>query len=259
MLDWLRRPRRPAELFIDELHWVRLRRRLSLLDGMDAGDLALLRQMSGRFLATKSVYGARGLEVDSDMQLLIATQACLPILNLGLDAYDNWQDVIVYPGEFVPVLEWVDEAGVQHRRAEPRIGEAWARGPLVLSWEDVEAGGHGDGFNVVIHECAHKLDMLDGNANGCPPLHAGMSRAEWHAVWSGGFERFGADPRGLPWLDPYAAESPEEFFAVLSEAFFEMPWKVRSGLPAVYRQLVAFYRRGPMARMPSPPAPKIKA
>jgi Mlc titration factor MtfA (ptsG expression regulator) len=248
MLAWLRRLRAPAALVIDEPQWQRLRRRLPLLDGMDAGDLARLRQMAGRFLATKSVYGARGLEVDSDMQLLIATQACLPVLNLDLEAYDSWQDVIVYPDEFVPVLEWVDEAGVQHRRAEPRIGEAWARGPLVLSWEDVKAGGRGDGFNVVIHECAHKLDMLDGDANGCPPLHAGMSRAEWHAAWSQAFERFRGKPDRLAWLDPYAAESPEEFFAVLSEAFFELPWEVRGALPEVYRQLVAFYRWEPMAR-----------
>ena len=248
MLNWLRRLRAPTDLIIDEPHWLRLRRRLPLLDGMDTGDLARLRQMAGRFLAAKSVYGARGLEVDSDMQLLIAAQACLPLLNLGLEAYDSWQDVIVYPDEFVPVLEWVDEAGVQHRRAEPRIGEAWARGPLILSWEDVTAGGRGDGFNVVIHECAHKLDMLDGDANGCPPLHAGMSRSEWHNAWSDAFERFRGEPERLAWLDPYAAESPEEFFAVLSETFFEMPWGVRSGLPEVYRQLAAFYRWEPMLR-----------
>jgi Mlc titration factor MtfA (ptsG expression regulator) len=248
MLNWLRRLRAPAEIVIDEPHWARLRRRLPLLDGMDAGDLARLRQASGRFLATKSVYGARGLELDSDMQLLIAAQACLPVLNLGLEAYEGWQDVIVYPDEFVPVLEWTDEAGVQHRRAEPRIGEAWARGPLVLSWADVKAGGRGDGFNVVIHECAHKLDMLDGDANGCPPLHAGMSRSDWHAAWSAGFDMFRARTQRMAWLDPYAAESPEEFFAVMSEAFFELPWEVRGALPEVYQQLVAFYRWEPMAR-----------
>ncbi len=242
MFDWLRRLRAPAEIVIDEPQWARLRRRLPLLDGMHAGDLARLRQMSGRFLASKSVYGARGLEVDSDMQLLIAAQACLPVLGLGLEAYAGWQDVIVYPDEFVPVLEWVDEAGVQHRRPEPRIGEAWVQGPLVLSWADVRAGGRGDGFNVVIHECAHKLDMLDGAANGCPPLHAGMSRADWHAAWTAAFEAFLARPERMPWLDPYAAESPEEFFAVMSEAFFELPWEVRAALPEVYRQLVAFYR-----------------
>jgi hypothetical protein len=248
MLHWLRRLRAPAESTIDEAHWTRLRRRLPLLDGMDASDLARLRKMGGHFLAGKSVYGARGLEVDSDMQLLIAAQACLPVLNLGLEAYASWQDVIVYPDEFVPVLEWVDEAGVQHRRAEPRIGEAWARGPLILSWEDVKAGGRGDGFNVVIHECAHKLDMLDGDANGCPPLHAGMSRADWHTAWSDAFEAFRAQPQRMAWVDPYAAESPEEFFAVLSEAFFELPWEVRGALPEVYRQLLAFYRWEPMAR-----------
>jgi len=244
MLNWLRRLRAPTELVIDEPNWTRLRRRLPLLDMLEPGDQARLRQLCGRFLANKSVYGARGLEVDGDMQLLIAAQACLPVLNLGLEAYAGWQDVIVYPDEFVPVLEWVDDAGVQHRRAEPRIGEAWARGPLVLSWADVKASGRGDGFNVVIHECAHKLDMLDGDANGCPPLHAGMSRADWHAAWSSAFERFRAEPQRMPWLDPYAAESPEEFFAVMSEAFFELPWQVRSNLPLVHAQLMAFYRYG---------------
>jgi len=247
MFAWLRRLRAPAEVPIDDAHWAHLRRRLPLLDAIDATDQARLRQLCARFLARKSIYGARGLEVDSGMQLQIAAQACLPVLNLGLEAYDSWQDVIVYPAEFVPVLEWVDESGVQHRRAEPRIGEAWARGPLILSWEDVRAGGRGDGFNVVIHECAHKLDMLDGDANGCPPLHAGMSRADWHAAWSSAFERFCADPQRMAWLDPYAAESPEEFFAVMSEVFFELPWQVRGSLPEVYRQLLAFYRWEPMA------------
>ena len=91
MLNWLRRLRAPAEIVIDEPHWARLRRRLPLLDGMDAGDLARLRQTSGRFLATKSVYGARGLEVNSDMQLLNAAQACLPVPNPGLAGCDGWQ------------------------------------------------------------------------------------------------------------------------------------------------------------------------
>ena len=203
------------------------------------------------FLDEKAIVGARGLEVDHGMRLAIAAQACMLILNLDLDFYRGWSEVIVYPGEFVAEYDYTDDAGVQHHVEEPMSGESWLAGPVILSWEDTERRGEAPGYNVVIHEFAHKLDMLNGAANGCPPLHAGMSREEWARVFDAAYRDFCARvDRGVETgIDPYAAEAPAEFFAVLSEAFFEIPEVVRAEHVEVYGQLVAFYRQDPGTRL----------
>ena len=130
-------------------------------------------------------------------------------------------------------------------------GESWLAGPVILSWEDAERRGEAQGYNVVIHEFAHKLDMLNGDANGYPPLHAGMSREEWTRVFDAAYRGFCArvERNEQSGVDPYAAESPAEFFAVLSEAFFEIPEVVRAEHPEVYGQLAAFYRQDPGTRL----------
>jgi hypothetical protein len=115
----------------------------------------------------------------------------------------------------------------------------------------VEAGLERDGYNVVIHELAHKLDMRNGDANGHPPLHAGMSDAAWARDLSGDYGDLSRRVRRgeeTP-IDPYGAESAGEFFAVCSEAFFELPHLLRDEYPATYAQLVAFYRQDPTSRL----------
>jgi Mlc titration factor MtfA (ptsG expression regulator) len=136
---------------------------------------------------------------------------------------------------------------------QPLSGEAWAGGPLVLSWDDVLHSGSGQGYNVAIHEFAHKLDMKNGAVDGLPPLPVGMSVAEWAAVFNRAYADFcrRADGDEDTAIDPYAAESPAEFFAVLSEAFFEMPDVLHGDYPAVYEQLKRFYRQDPLARLES--------
>ena len=136
-----------------------------------------------------------------------------------------------------------------HTDRTPRTGEAWLQGPLILSWADVAPAA--DGVNVVIHEFAHKLDMLNGDANGYPPLHKGMSREAWTHAFTAAYEDFcrRADAREDMPIDDYAAESPAEFFAVMSEAFFEIPRAVMASYSEVYAQLAAFYRQDPAARM----------
>jgi Mlc titration factor MtfA (ptsG expression regulator) len=216
-----------------------------------------LRELATLFLAEKAISAAGGHEVTAPMRVSIAIQACLLVLELGLDYYDGWSEIIVYPDTFLPEHTWTDEAGVVHQGRVARAGEAWLRGPVVLSWADVARAGDADGANVVIHEFAHKLDMLDGAANGCPPLHRGMRREAWAAAFSDAFERFSLQVRRHRYteIDPYAAESPAEFFAVLSEAFFEIPHIVALDYPAVYEQLRQFYRQDPLARLgfPMPP------
>ena len=224
---------------------------LPLLGGLSGDELNRLRELVILFLHEKELVAADGYSLSGDMRLKIAAQACLPILNLGLDYYAGWVSVIVYPGEFVPEYEFMDEDGVVHQMREPMIGESWERGPVILSSIDVERSGELDGVNVVIHEFAHKLDMLNGAPDGFPPLHREMDRVAWTQAFSGAFDEFGAkvesDAETL--IDPYAAESPAEFFAVMSEAFFEVPHTLLREYPEVYRQLAEFYRQDPAARM----------
>jgi MtfA peptidase len=215
-------------------------------------ELARLRAMVVLFLDAKAIVGARGHEVTPLQRVVIAIQACVLVLNLDLSHYDGFENIIVYPGEFVPGWEWEDEAGVVHRNDGPLAGEAMPGGPIVLSWPDVEAGADWEntGMNLVIHEFAHKIDMRDGKANGCPPLPAAMSVAAWRAALTAAYDDFCArvDRDEDTAIDPYAAESPAEFFAVLSEVFFADPELLRDEYPEVYAQLAAFYRQDPAPR-----------
>jgi len=151
----------------------------------------------------------------------------------------------VYPGDFRVRREQTDEHGVVHEWDDELAGEAMPGGPVVLSWD---ATANDSEINVVIHEFAHKLDMLNGDADGLPPLHPGMDRAAWTAAFKQAYEGFcDALERGKDtWLDPYAAEHPSEFFAVISEAFFEQPAETKQRYPDVYDQLRLFYRQDPL-------------
>jgi Mlc titration factor MtfA (ptsG expression regulator) len=138
----------------------------------------------------------------------------------------------------------VDEDGVVHEWDDELAGEAMPGGPVVISWDAAAYDPH---INVVIHEFAHKLDMVSGVADGMPPLHPGMDPRAWAQAFSEAYEGFGdALERGKDtWLDPYAAEHPSEFFAVISEAFFEEPAETQRRYPAVYEQLKLFYKQDP--------------
>jgi MtfA peptidase len=249
---------------IDESLWRHATDRYAFMQRLTQEENRRLRLIASDFLSRKNVIGAAELEVDDLMRVEIAAQACILILELGVDYYDGWQDIVLYPGQFRPKRQVVDEAGVVHETRDTLAGEAWLSGPVVLSYEDVARAAHahlgGNGYNVVIHEFAHKLDMLNGNANGFPPLHKGMSNQRWQSIFMSAYLDFckrvdAADDRAttdggaaldeLP-VDPYASENPAEFFAVISETFFEMPDNVRDAYPDVYRELVAFYKQDPL-------------
>ena len=205
---------------------------------------AKLRELALLFLAEKEFAGAHGLEVTDAMRVSIAAQACLPILELGLDWYSGFTGIVVYPGDFRVRRTEVDEAGVQHEWEDELAGEAMPGGPVVLSWD---AAAHDPEINVVIHEFAHKLDMLNGAADGMPPLHAGMDRRAWSAAFKTAYEGLcdAVERSRDTWLDPYAAEDPSEFFAVLSEKFFTDAKETKRHYPDVYDQLKLFYRQDP--------------
>ena len=252
---------------IDAALWRRATSSWLFMRGVTQDESDRLRRASEQFLHEKRFAGTHELEVTEEMRVAIAAQACILILELGDEWYDGWSDIIVYPAQFAPEREYVDEAGVVHVTRDAMAGEAWLGGPVILSYEDVAMAADEEarvaGYNVVIHEFAHKLDMRSGDPNGFPPLHKGMSAKEWKLAMSAAYEDFcsrvdAADalPKrraqaaldALP-IDPYAAESAGEFFAVASEAFFETPELLAPAYPAVYEQLRLFYRQDPQARL----------
>jgi MtfA peptidase len=255
MFETLRQWRRKRVLrssAIPDVQWNDAVRRLPFLAIYDDDELARLRSKAVLFLDAKAIVGARGHEVTPLQRVVIATEACVLVLELDLALYDGFENIIVYPGEFVPEWEWEDEAGVVHRNDGPLAGEAMPGGPVVLSWPDVEASADWEsaGMNLVIHEFAHKIDMRSGEANGCPPLPADMSPPAWKAELTAAYDDFVArvDREEETAIDPYAAESPAEFFAVLSEVFFADPLLLRDEYPRVYVQFAAFYRQDPARR-----------
>jgi hypothetical protein len=241
----LRRHLIPAEAFHQTV------KMLPVLDGLAPDELARLREQASLLIHDKAFSAAGGADVNDAMQRAIAVQACLLTLNLTEDSYRGWSEIILYPEEFLRDREEMDEAGVVHRSRDILAGESWHGGPLVLSLADVEASGQADGFNVVLHEFAHKLDMLNGDANGFPPLHRGMDAATWARDFGEAYENLCArvDAGEDTPIDPYATYDPAEFFAVLTEAFFETPQVVHAEYPAVYGQLRLFYRQHPLARL----------
>ena len=254
---WRKRILKREQARVDPALWPVLHKSLPLLRGLSPGELHSLDDLALLFLRDKAVEEAKGATLDHSERLIIALQACLPVLRLGLDWYSGWYALIVYPDEFRPRREWVDDDGVVWVADEPKSGEAWERGPVILSWTDVESGMVRTGYNLVIHEHAHKLDMRDGVANGHPPLHAGMSDATWSRCFNRDYQDMIRRVDGgedTP-IDPYAIESPAEFFAVCSEAFFELPHLLHSEYPDAYGQLREFYRQDPLRRLPPASGP----
>ena len=255
MFEALRRWRRARVLkraSIPDALWHEALATLPFLALYTQDELARLRELAVLFLDAKAIVGAQGHEVTPLQRVIIAIQACVLILNLDFGYYDGWENVFVYPGEFVPGWEWEDEAGVVHRNEGALAGEAMPGGPVVLSWPDVEASADWDeaGMNLVIHEFAHKIDMRSGEANGSPPLPPTISPLAWTSELGAAYEDFHArvERREHTEIDPYAAESPAEFFAVLSEVFFVDPLLLQREYAGVYRLFTHLYRQDPAAR-----------
>lgn len=224
-----------------------LSREMPLLTTLRDDELDRLNCLASEFLRRKAVDGAGGLQVDNRMRGLLALQACLPILSLNLDLYAGWHSVVLYSDEFRAPFEFHDEAGVLHQGSRDLAGESWHRGPVILAWSHVEQDAldpRPDG-NVVIHEMAHKLDLLNGDVNGMPPLHQDMDPKDWTHAMSSAFGDLNLClDRGMePPIDPYAAHSPGEFFAVASELFFVWPDSLLEAYPDVYRQLSLYFRQ----------------
>lgn len=255
---WWNRHREAAALrrraIPDDL-WKRTLVRYPFLRDPNDRSAADLRRLTSLFLDRKEFTAIPPARLTNDVVVAVAAQACLPVLRLGLDRYDGFVGVVIQPDQVVARRHHEDEHGVVHEYDEVLSGEAVAGGPVMLSWPDVRSAGRGAaaGYNVVIHEFAHVLDMADGVADGVPVLPPGLHRDDWVTTLRDEYQAFvgrldaGDDATAL---DPYGAESPEEFFAVASESFFVNPQALKSEHPRLYGMLARFYRTEPAGPAP---------
>ena len=252
--DWKRR-RILERHRIDDALWRRAQKHLPFLRGLSAGEERRLKEFAVVFLAEKQLTPVQGLELTDDDRVEIALQACLPVLELGLDWYDGWVGIVVHPSDFHVRRKETGDDGVVHEWDDQLAGESWPGGPVVLSWEALDDSGSvaEGGANVVIHEFAHKLDMTAGEPDGVPPLPSRAARERWVKVFDAEFDRFCKEVESgrETFLDPYAAEHEAEFFAVASEAFFESPNALQREFSGLYDLFRDFYRQDPAARLDS--------
>ncbi len=233
---------------ISQALWINTIAKLPLIKTLNNKDLQKLKKLTTLFLYKKTLTGVKDFELDEEKSLIIAVQACLPILNLGMSYYDGWIEVVVYPDTFVVYRNVTDDFGLVHDTSSALSGEAWSKGPVILAWTDVERESFAiqQGHNIVIHEFSHKLDMLNGRANGMPPLHPNMHRQEWTDSLSQAYAKLVNQIENTQHttINEYAATNPAEFFAVTSEYFFTAPETLKACCPEVYKQLVLFYKQG---------------
>lgn len=226
-----------------------LERELLFYGAMPAELRARLDGLVQQFLAEKEFVGCRGLEVSHEMKLTIAAQACLLVVNRPGRVYDDLYSVLIYPAAFIAPDEHHDEAGVVHHHDQVLSGQTWDTHRIILSWDDVQASAaeRGAGFNVVYHEFAHYLDAEDGGVNGAPFLGEAAHYERWSKVLNEEFEklRAAAARNEATLIDPYGAEDPGEFFAVVTETFFELPVELRDEHAALYEEFRRFYRLDP--------------
>ncbi len=230
--------------------WKSIITKLAVIKPLQATELQQLKKITTMFLYNKNITGVQGLVLSEEQKLIIAIQACLPILKLDMSYYDGWYDVVIYPDTFVVYRDVTDSNGLVHSSRSALSGEAWSRGPVILSWNDVERDSFTlrEGHNVVIHEFSHKLDMLNGRANGMPPLHPNMRRQKWTDSLSKAYERLENQYEQFQHahINEYAVTNPAEYFAVVSEYFFTAPAILKQHSPEVYSQLVLFYKQEPV-------------
>ncbi|MES2859197.1 MAG: M90 family metallopeptidase [Pseudomonadota bacterium] len=242
-MAWFWQQRHPG-VDIDPLLWRQSAAGLSWLRHADDARTARLRELVSLFLATKAITPLHGLALNEVQRLRLAMLCCMPLLEFGREGLHGWSQLLVYPAAFRVQRSHQDAHGVFHEGAEDLIGEAWDQGPVILSWADVRAdiASPREGFCVVAHEIAHKLDALDGVLDGTPPLPR-----DWQRAWARDFQLAyeglcrEVDAGRETAIDAYAAASPEEFFSVCSECHFSDAGPLRRAMPEVAAHLQRFY------------------
>lgn len=227
-----------------------LKKRLPYFHALPADLQLQLKRHIQVFLDEKRFVGCDGLQITDEIRVTIAAQACLLLLNRNTDFYPNLRQILVYPDAFIVESHRQDPAGLISEQRNVLAGESWEQGQVILSWRNTLEGAANphDGNNVVIHEFAHQLDQEDGHANGAPILQRRQDYLSWSSVFSQAYnELVQAAALGRPSLfNYYGATNPAEFFAVVTEVFFEQPEALNLEHPALYRELSHFYQLDPI-------------
>ena len=227
-----------------------LRRRMPAFALLPANVQLRLKKLAQVLMAEKPFIGCSGLTITDEMRVLVAVQAALLLLRRGAGYFAQLRQVLIYPGAFVVDRSTLGATGLVHEERRALAGESWQQGQVLLSWQDVLAGAADphDGHNVVIHEFAHQLDQETGSANGAPWLREPAHRVRWAQVLSQEFQdlqsHLAQGQVGL--IESYAATDAAEFFAVVSELFFERPSALAQAHPALYGEFCGYYGVNPL-------------
>lgn len=254
LLRWLRRRRR-AEISSKPFpaEWSRiLSSNVVHFQYLSEQQQARLQTLVQIFVAEKNWEGCRGFEINDAVKVTTAALACLLVLGLDEIYFDNVLSILMYPDSYVANDVEITRAGVVIERGQPRLGEAWWRGPVILSWPEVLAGGRRDtpGHNLVIHEFAHQLDMMNGRmVDGTPPMESSDQLRDWVDVLEPEYRYLVRTCRSgrHGFIDCYGATNAAEFFAVLMEAFFEDPASLQGHNRRLYGTLQNYFRLDPLS------------
>jgi hypothetical protein len=236
---------------LSDTAWALIDRNVPYIRELSPADREELAGIVQILLAEKYFEGCGGLEMTEEIRLTIAAQAAVLLLHRDTDFYPTLRSILVYPAAYIAASRDVQPDGTVIEGPQARLGESWFRGSLVLSWTDVIHGARDphDGQNVVFHEFAHQLDGESGAMDGAPALGAATRYQAWARVLGAEYKQLLADvhagQRSL--IDRYGATNPSEFFAVITELFFEHPVALQREHPALYEQLLSFYRQDPAA------------
>lgn len=239
-----------------------LRKRVSIYQRMPTDLQAQLEQRVKQFIHEKHFTGCNGLEMTDEMRVTIAGSACLLLLNRETAVYPGLRYILVYPEAFLVERVTQDDAGLMGSQRRGLLGESWDNGKVILSWADVLQGNRhfNDGQNVALHEFAHQLDHEDGSTNGAPPLSSAARYQRWAHVFTREFEvlQQAAYQHDETLIDYYGATNPAEFFAVVTETFFEQPNELAERHPSLFSELQHYYQVNP-ADWHSPPEAESEA
>ncbi len=229
-----------------------LERRVPLVSDLSPAERRRLEQKMQIFLSEKNFEGCRGLPITEEIRVTVAANACLLALGLHGENYEGLESVVVYPGSFTVHTHRTDSAGVITEEDEVRAGEAWEVGTIVLAWDEIleDAEDPGAGYNLVLHEFAHWLDLRSGGFDGAPDLGEKSRYRSWRLVLQREYQalQHAADQGHSTLIDPYATTNPSEFFAVVTECFFDIPVDLSESHPSLYGELRKFYRQDPARR-----------
>jgi len=226
---------------------------IPVLSTLSDEDKSHLVQLAIRFLQQKRLVPLQGFELDDRKSTRIALLFCLPVLELGIEWLDGFHEVLIYPAPFVVDDEWEDDIGLVHSQRMVQSGQSWQQGPIILNWLDIQDSFDASGFNLIIHEVAHKLDTRNGDrASGVPfiPLRevAGWEH-DLHAAMNNIQDEIDLVGESAASIDAYAATDPAECFAVLSEYFFSAPELFAPRFPALWQRFCQFYQQDPLQRL----------